>query len=232
MRPFVVMYLGLALCAASAGSASAESYFPLQLGNTWHYSSEKDGAEVQSISRTDVVHGRDVFVNSFVASKLNLGLDQYWFEGPDGDLFLVGFYRKLDGFGRLYDPPLLWLDAPLALGREWTSSSDVISLPDMTVLGTIQIGQRVYEAGPITVPAGTFEAFGVGQLIPRTDPMETLASTRLDGTRPTAGTNASEWYAVGVGEIQYGFGAFQLTAYEVPTEALASTWGRVKRAYR
>ena len=228
----VIVFLA-AGSGAFAGRVSAESYFPLHVGNTWHFVDDEATVEVQSITRTDVILGRDVFVNSFVTSTTNLGLDQYWIEAPDGDLLLAGFDRKLDGFGVLYEPPLLWLDAPLALGKEWTSSSEALLLPESKSLGTIDVGLRVYEAGPIEVPAGTFDAFGVGQFLVPASTIQALASLNLDGTARTAGSNVTDWYAAGVGDIRYDFNTpMQLTGYELPTPALASTWGRVKQAYR
>jgi len=231
----LALCLVLATLALSIGSpALAQPYFPLAIGNSWDYQTAGGVHETQTITGTTTVFGHTAFVNTFTNNPDNAGLENYWQVGNNGGVLLLGFFRSNDGFGIVYDPALTIVDAPLAVGKTWSSEATFYRLPAMTTEGTFTVSFSAYEDVMLTVPAGTYHAFGIGQYLPPGS-AKTFAGAplNLDGTlRVTAG-QATDWYTAGVGEVQYGPGdLFQLVGLNLPTPATALSWGRVKAVYR
>jgi hypothetical protein len=198
--------IAFATCALpGAGASHAQSYLPLAPGNRWVYQGVNGLHEIQAITGTMTIQGRTVFVKSYLKSSSNLGLENYWSEDLDGDLLLSGFFRNgIDPWGLVYDPPVLLLDAPLALGKTWTTRFTAYQLPAMELLGTYELTLEVFEDTTLVVPAGTFRAFGIGQ--PPTPAIAAFAShgsLSLDGALWGSGGSPSDWYAAGVGVVQY-----------------------------
>jgi hypothetical protein len=225
----------LATLALAIGSpAFAQPYFPLAIGNSWDYQTAGGAHETQTITGTTTVFGHDVFVNTFANNPDNAGLENYWQVGSNGGVLLFGFYRGGDGFGILYDPPLTIVDAPLALGKTWSSEATFYRLPGMTPDGTFTVSFSAYEDVMLTVPAGTFHAFGIGQYLPPGSAKAFASGAlNLDGTLRVTTSQATDWYTAGVGEVQYGPGdLFELVGLNLPTPAGALSWGYVKAIYR
>lgn len=228
--------IAIATCASlGAGASHAQSYLPLALGNRWTYQGVNGLHDVQVITGATTIQGRTVSVKSYLESSSNTGLENYWSEELDGDLLVSGFFiNGVDPWGVVYDPPLLVLDAPLALGKTWTTRSTVYRLPDMTSLGTFDFTLAVFEDTTLVVPAGTFRAFGIGQ-----SPMLAMAAIApraffsLDGALQASSGSPSDWYAAGVGVVQYDADdLYQLAGSELPTPVAATSWGKLKRLYR
>lgn len=220
-------------CASLPGRARAETWLPLDIGNRWSYQGVAGGHEVTSITGTTVLRDRMVYVRSYLESPQNAGLENYWSVEPDGDVFLHGFMRRVENFGVAYEPPLRMLDAPLSLGRAWTTTSTVYYLPDMSLNGSYDFSFQVMEDGVLSLPAGTFDAMGIGQTaappLGRTGIAGQLAP---DGARRSTALTAQEWYAQGVGEVQYATDdLYQLAVADLPTPVVATSWGRIKRLY-
>jgi len=216
------------------GSALAQPYFPLAIGNSWDYQTPGGVHETQTITGTTTLLGHTVFVNTYTNNPDNAGLENYWQVGSNGGVLLLGFYRNNDGFGELYDPLIDYVDAPLAVGKTWSSESAIYDLPGMIPDGTLAISFTAYEDVTLTVPAGTYQAFGIG-LVFTPGFTKTAAGGRLniDGTLRVTADQPTDWYAAGVGEVQYGTGdLFQLAGLNLPTPATALSWGHVKAAYR
>lgn len=175
--------------------------------------------------------GSDVSVISYDQSTENNGLTNFWTVEGDGDVNLCGFYRSGEGFGRAYFPPIKMLDAPLAVGQTWTESCDIYTYPDLVKIGELQISFAVYESGPVSVPAGDFETYGIGFAFPLEQAPPTPVGFSIDGAVETAqrGAGASEWWALDVGKVQYrSSDLFQLTTYDLPTPLQSLSWGRLK----
>lgn len=225
----------LATLALSIGApALAQPYFPLAIGNSWDYQTAGGVHETQTITGTTTLFANTVFVNTYTNNPDNAGLENYWQVGSNGGVLLLGFYRNLDGLGIVYDPPIDYVDAPLAVGKTWSCESQAYDLPGMVPDFTLAIAFTTYEDVTLTEPAGTFHAFGIGQeYTPSFTKSVAGRQLNLDGTQRITTGQATDWYAAGVGEVQYNAGAlFQLTGLNLPTPASALSWGYVKAAYR
>lgn len=213
----------------------AQPYLPLAVGNHWSYQGIGGKHEQQTITGTTMILGRDVYVKSTTESSSNSGLENYWSTEPDGDVFLHGFYRNIEAFGVVYDPPLRMVDAPLAMGKSWTTHAAIFYLPGMTPGESFDFTESVLEgAKKLTVPAGTFAAFGIGQTL-APPAARTLAGSplALDGSVQAISAQASEWYSAGVGEVQFqADDLYQLSSYDFPTPVASTTWGKLKHWYR
>jgi hypothetical protein len=227
--------LTASLVLSSEAYAGTPIYLPLQVSNKWTYVGQSGDIEVLTTTGTIALRGNEVFVIRYGPSIQNEGLENYWTVGPDGDVLLWGAYRPVENWGVLYEPPLPMADAPLALGKTWGQSTHVYFLPDTTDGGTIEFGFQVYEAGPLMVPAGTFEAYGVGQTVPTPLPIG-LGSYALTGellNGSLGGSLAADWWCDGVGNVQWGTSElFRLSSYSLTTSARPVTWGELKARYR
>lgn len=211
--------------------AFTEEYLPLWIGNRWEYRGVGGAAETKLVNRTTSVWGTQTFVIDYEASTSNEGLENYWTTEADGDVLLWGFWRSVEGFGGLYRPAIRVVDAPLHVGRSWSDSIAVYHLPDTLYVGTYRIAWRVFEAGLLAVPGGTFFAYGIGQT---RNPMAGLGGYSLTGAAlgPRADEEPTEWYSDGVGEIQYSTDdVYQLVFYIQPTAVDGTTWGRIKSCF-
>jgi hypothetical protein len=211
--------------------AVAEQYLPLSIGNQWSYQGVAGLSERQVVTGTRTVWGTETYVISRLESSSNEGLENYWTTGADGDVNLWGFYRSLDGWGVLYDPAIRWVDAPLYVGKVWSTTVDWYRLPEMTLGGTFTIVMSDWEESILVVPAGSFPVAGIGEG-PYDGPREgfTLAGLAIPAS-PLR--EAAEWYGLSVGLVQYqADDLYQLVSFEVPTPVVESTWSKVKALYR
>lgn len=142
-----------------------------------------------------------------------------------------------------YDPPIKMVEAPLFLGRTWTTPG--VQLHDLD--GTpwdqepADSSLKVYSAESVVVPAGSFFAYGVGR-DDAAPPMRgkdgsgyDVFGYRLGPAGRDVRDEATTWYADGVGVVQLaGSMAGQvhsLLAYGPAVTAETMTWGRVKRLF-
>ena len=94
------------------------------------------------VTGTRTILGRSVYVMTYGPGGVNAGLENYWIPQPDGGVYIAGFWHEGDQFGILFDPPILYVDAPLAVGRTWAVSVGTWRLPGMTDDGPLEQGQR------------------------------------------------------------------------------------------
>src|SRR5262245_19485316 len=109
----ILLILATGLCAAPA---LAENYLPLAVGNTWHYAAIGGHSEDQVVTATHVVWGTPTYVIDYQNSSSNAGLENYWTTDGAGDVLLWGWWRELEGFGLLWQPPIPAVEGPLFLG--------------------------------------------------------------------------------------------------------------------
>jgi hypothetical protein len=204
----------------------------LATGNFWSYIAEGGFQETKVVIGQVPIFQGSPFAIEYTLSDANQGLVNYWTAGPDGDVLLWGFFRE--GWGYLYQPPVRMADAPLELGKSWTTSVNFFSLPDTIPVQAADLTFTVFEDQALTVPAGVFPSFGIG--IP--DP---VAKNLTDGRHTLWGEvitdksgSIENWYSLGVGMVQYSSGGlFQLETYtDRPVEVKVSSWGSVKALYR
>jgi hypothetical protein len=211
--------------------AMGATYLPLDDGNQWSYAAVGGGGEDQTVTGTFTILGRETSVIQYTNSDMNNGLTNFWSTGIDGDVLLHGFFRVSDAFGWVYDPPVRIVEAPLAVGQSWSQTFDVLDYETLTYVTTITIDFLVYDEGVITVPAGDFYSFGIGEnVLAGALPASFALTGEADEAR---GGSASDWWCDGLGRSQYdSFDRYQLASSNLPTPVDYKTWGRIKELYR
>ena len=217
-----------------ASPVTAEDYLPLETGNFWSYITESGAEETLVVGEPVPIFQDYPYPIEYTTGEGgNLGLINFWTSESDGGVLLWGFSRPTWGY--LYQPPIRMVDAPLYVGKTWSTTVDMYDLPDTTFFQTATFTFEVFEDPELTLPAGTFPTFGIGD-------QEPGALSILDGrytpwgevtTRNDRG--ASVWYSLGVGLVQYdGFaGLWQLETWtDDPVGVEVSSWGAVKALYR
>lgn len=147
----------------SVGLAAAQSdYYPHDAGQSWTY----DSGVTQSMSGPHDLDGVEVMVLTHYLDGVPVSED-YMAYGPEG---VRTFGSASGGQVLRYDPPLLiYPAAPLAVGSNWRSTTDLGTF-------TITLDAEVLGLRGIQTPAGRFNALQVRQ---RTL-TNTGASTLLD----------------------------------------------------
>jgi hypothetical protein len=218
--------LGMFLTVSATGFVHSAEYLPLIQGMRWRYESAEGLRETQTVDGTATIWGTQTAIIRYTESSSNEGLENYWTNTPDGDVFIWGFSLGPD-FGAVYDPPILFVDAPLFVGKTWAVTADVYSLPDTSYRFTYVLTFSVDEAEPISVPAGEFFSFGISYT--QNPPGS------IDGRAvvPSRGGGPRDWFGEGVGRVQYySDGLYQLVDFGEPTSAQSTSWGAIKGLYR
>jgi len=230
MKTIIVGILTLILVVPAAG----EDFLPLATGNFWSYFVDDGPVEMRVVGEQVPIFDTPTYPIEYTTSPNDMGLINYWTSEEDGGVLLWGFWRHT--WGILYDPPIQQVDAPLYVGKTWTSTVDLYSLPDTTFYMTMEFTYTVHEDPELDVPAGLFPTFGIGD--PEPDP---TAPSFLDGRYTLSGElktsqsrGADSWYSLNVGIVQeIHNGLFQLRTYtDHPVAIESSTWGSVKALYR
>lgn len=230
-----------ALLALAAGPGGAHAaWLPLQVGFEWSYVDTGDDPHLEVITETGHVRGRPVYVKSYVGGQDD-GLFNFWQEGPGGSVLLAGYYRPAYPFGLVYEPPVQVFPAQPSIGLSWTTHTVAIAIPDDAFYAEFDIDWSVQEQVTLQVPAGGFPCFGVGPVPPSPalaapDGLALGLDGRVLAAAPSAlapgPSSATEWYADGVGLVQYDTGErYVLQSANLPTPAARSSWGRLKRLY-
>ena len=214
------------------GPAAGQDYLPLETGNFWSYVTGGGGEEMRVVGGQVPIFQGTPYGIEYPISDENQGLVNYWTSEPDGDVLLWGFFR--DGWGRLYQPPITMVDAPLAVGESWTTTVDIYSLPDTIFMETMDMTYIVQEDPELTVPAGVFPTYGIGTLIPVSTTLSTGRYTLWGEVMMDKDVGRLTWYSLDVGIVQQDFGPiYKLETYtDHPVGVVVSTWGAVKALYR
>ncbi len=115
------------LTVTVVGPVAGQDYLPLETGDFWSYIADDGVKEMRIVGEQVPIFQGTPYGIEHTISANNQGLVNYWTSGSDGDVLLWGFFR--DGWGRLYQPPISMVDAPLAVGNSWTTTVDIYSLP-------------------------------------------------------------------------------------------------------
>lgn len=229
-RPLLVaMAAALLVCAAGA---SAQTWLPLDDGFTWSYAGPS-AAQTLTVQTEATVRGRAVKPILYSPSTENPGLRNFWSHGPDGDVILHGFDRPGE-FAWAYEPPIVILEAPPTVGQTWQQTIVAHDLFTSDSLFTFDIAFHVFAEQVVVVPAGTFDAIHVGQVIPTAFATPAGGMLGLDGTRSAGTRGGIELnYAENVGVVRDATAqASDLVSYGLTTAVAAESWGRVKKLYR
>lgn len=229
MRFMLVLLLLLPTLAAAQ-----PNYLPLRDGNTWTYTAGPGNTWVATVQGTAEVRG--VTTVRMVNEIVGLDEQQYenwWTVDAEGNVFLHGFINA--GFSLEYEPPILYVDAPLSLAHSWAVSFQSISekgTSDVDVVYTVDTDEL------LELPAGTLRSFGIS--------VEVVEEARRSGIRFDAlgrrlpsgvakSGDTRDWFSDGVGFVQNLLNSrlYQLESFDLGSVALqASSWGAVKALYR
>jgi hypothetical protein len=221
----------LALLCLGASAARA-GYFPLDEGIVRVYEVTMDNV-VETDSRyflgTTEYNATTTHILHYTSGPDD-GLSQYWSEDANGDTWFHGFDRE--GLSAHYTPAILWLDAPLFVGKTWQST---VTAPIQVILHFEVLAQE-----SVTVPAGTFPCFTVGYSVdPVADKrgMRGLGIASLTGRRAQVlGAGSSESYSDGIGLVQWGLGlgrTDRLKSIEPDQVAIMpTTWTGIRQLFR
>ena len=230
----------LSLRAAPAAGADQAPFMPLEVGRYWEYAGISGAHQVETITGTRTILGRTVFVKSY-AEGLDAGLQNFWLTGPDGEVLLAGFDTATHDLALAYDPPITFCGGAPSLGDVWITHVTVYNIADLSLFDTFDIAYSALELPMLSVPAGAFDCVGVGQVLVGPSPARVrlagrtvaLDGRQLVGAQDALSTNATDWFAWGVGVVQYVTSdTYQLVGYGMPTAALRGSWGALKALYR
>jgi len=162
----------------------------------------------------------------------------YW-TFADGQLFLHGFWRPVEGFGRVYDPPLLWIDADPSVGAAWQSEVQALDFVTGDATSQARLDVTVTAAETIDVPAGTFDVllfeYVDQQVIKGGFDVFGRRTGLVRQTEPSLPLAFREWRAAETGLVRTAFGAdaesdwFELVGGTV--DGAVRSWGSVKSGY-
>jgi len=225
-----ILTIIVAVMLVQAAAAQVD-YLPLAQGNTWTYIAANGEHETRVITGQTTVFGQDAWIMEYPGSPWNDVLDQYWSAAGNGDVHFHGFWRE--DWGRVYDPPLMVVDTPLELGQTWSTTVDSYTLPDLVYDSTFTIYYEVLEAGTYDVPAGSFEAFGVGTVEPPVVEKDGQRYSVLGELIVPDQRTSADWWSLGVGAVQYlHVEMLQLESYQIGTVAVQDqTWSGVKSLF-
>jgi hypothetical protein len=155
-------------------------------------------------------------------------------------VLLAGFLNPSASFSLAYEPPIRYLPVPPEAGPAPTQHIVAHDLFTDAVAFAFDIRMEVTESVVLTLPAGTYQAVGVGQVAPVAgQALAKGSSFTLDG-RPLplgdalgSAVTPTDWYSFGVGIVMYqASDLFQLVGFGLPTATASSSWGAIKRLYR
>lgn len=238
----LLLLAGAVLLILPAAGVQGQPYNfrPLDPGLGWEYLSQtaetwrtsvQGEQEVLGVTTTALLHIVSVPETQYVRN--------YWTVDVDGNVFLHGAENLSAGFVASYDPPILWLDVPLSVGKTWSTNYQIYYSLDGTNPGdpgmTIML---VEDEADVTVPLGTYHCFGVSHeefkaatdKEGRTYNLLGFAIRSLD--KRESNKALLEWFSDGTGQVQMDFlgELFGLTKFG-PVLVRASTWGGVKNLY-
>lgn len=238
--PYTLLWGCIIALAAfvSPRPALADPWLPLDLGTRWEYRSVGGSHQVETITGFPVLHGRTVAAKHY-SEGVDAGLENYWLLAPDSSVLLAGFNNPSAALAVLYEPPIRLLPVPPVVAPGPFVTTTIYNLFTDAVLGVFPLRYDVTEEVQLTLPAGSFHAFGVGQAImlpaPRLAAGRTLS---LDGRTIDPGgssiyaVSTTDWFSEGVGEVQYqADDLYQLISFGGPTPTARSSWTAVKRLF-
>lgn len=218
------------LATLACSSVPAADYFPLRQDATWSYALDYGGERtVTVVGKADVLG-----VQTFEVVQVLTGADaqtfhDYWTIDAEGDLRLHRAWNETYPYDVVYDPPILFLDAPLEAGKSWSTSTDAGG-------AALTFACSVDALLPVSVPAGTFPCFAVSSTV--TTDGKAAATHDVLGRRLDAADKAAplRYYSDGVGLVKETDSvpgtSHRLTSWSLPTALTEATWGRIKSLFR
>ena len=193
------LLLVLSLVCSFALTATAQDYYPTNVGNTWVFLSQ-DGSErrTYSIEESDNDEEKDAGIILLKIVTETLGTDTvdtdlYFISDDNEDLKLHRIRTEEGAFGvaaTTLDPPALFFPADLPVGRTW----DIVTVAELDLVGTATTTStiEVVASEVLETPAGTFE--NCVKLEIRRKSATALATIR---------TTSYQWLAPDVGPVKF-----------------------------
>ncbi len=159
---WLIPLLVLSLICSFALTATAQNYYPVEIGNTWTLNTA-DGAEQRRymITGTEDFNGVEVRVLKIETEALGTGViipDQYFITVDDIGLTLHQSLTDEGTFGFAeinYEPPTFFFPSSPTLGEQWQISGET----ELKLVGaaTNTTSAEVVAIETVVTPAGTFE---------------------------------------------------------------------------
>jgi hypothetical protein len=223
---------------ATPVASRANEYLPLDTGWVWTYEdSTRQTAVTMEVLGDYTVRGRATRVVRETRSGMFPQITEtYWSTNDEGDLFVHGARNLSYNIESAYEPPLLWVDAPMALSTTWTTSA--LIYPDLNGAGEPQgpfdFTMTVASDEEISVPAGTFASFGIAFAISDPNVLPSINGKGWsDRVAIAFGAEPTWWFTDGVGIPRFWSGTWLLlTNWADPSTATeATSWGKVKALF-
>lgn len=220
--------------------ARASTWFPIDAGRFWVYSSQGQGPASVTIEEQEEFGGS--LTHPF---RWNHGDREYLYENGAGQVYLHGV-RFSNGYYVVFDPPVLRMEPDLTLNQEWSTTTVVTQYTDTgaKLTGSIErFTYRVIAMGPIEVGAGEFDAAEVLVSVERGNSpagaRAAVAELPLTLAAPASrrATSVIDSYAAGVGWIRRTDEnrisvIFELQDYGSTGVPVATTsWGELKARF-
>ena len=161
LKPFLV----LSLICGFALTATAQNYYPLEVGNTWVLEST-DGAEklTYSITGPEVINEQELQLLNIITSLTNdptgapIDHDKYFVTLNDEGILLHQTMTDEGAFGiaeATFDPPATFFPTALPLGHQW----QVVTETELQLVGPVVSTStlEVIAIEDVETPAGTFQ---------------------------------------------------------------------------
>ena len=193
LTPLLVLSL---ICSFSL-TATAQNYYPSEIGNTWVFLST-DGAEQRTytLEGPETVDGEELIVLNITTQALGtdeIDIDKYFVSVSDGALLLHQSVTDEGAFGIAevtLDPPATFFPALLPVGHTW----EIVTETELKLAGAAKRTSviEVVASEDVETPAGTFE--NCVKLEIRSRSVTALVVVR---------TTSYQWLAPDVGPVKY-----------------------------
>ncbi len=224
MRMFQLSIVAV-FVAALAGAAGAADYWPLTPGATFEYASSTGSCSVdlQVGSIPDWFYG-------WICRRTHLYTDwvsDFYSTDANGDVLWGGYAITVGGEypdfeNWMFSPPLVFLDLPLAVGKQWQCETQAMYVYAEHVVATYPATFHftVTGAETISTPAGDFETLV----------LEVLGVfTGLQPATMTRSINHVYHLHRNLGPVDEG--SYLLTGWTGVVATDEATWGEVKALY-
>ena len=161
LKPFLV----LSIICGFALTATAQNYYPLEIGNTWILESG-DGAErlTYSVTGPEVINGQELSILNIATSLTSDATaeptdhDKYFVTLTDEGILLHQTITEEGAFGiaeATFDPPTIFFPTALPIGHKW----EVVTETELQVVGPVTSTSTLEVVGieDVETPAGTFQ---------------------------------------------------------------------------
>ena len=154
--------LVLSLVFSFTLTATAQNYYPSEIGNTWTLLTT-DGAEQRTyeLLEAEGLEGEGLFllkISTQAVGTESVVIDDYFVSVVNGDLLLHQSRTDEGAFGianATFDPPATFFPAALPIGHQW----EIVTSTELQLVGPTTSTSTIEVIGieDVETPAGTFE---------------------------------------------------------------------------